>query len=60
MDALVLHARALEAGISIAPGPIFSRAGRYRNFIRLSCGFPWSPRLEGALATLGSLARSLA
>ncbi len=60
VDALVLHARALEAGISIAPGPIFSAQKRYGNFIRLSCGFPWSPRLEGALATLGSLARSLA
>jgi DNA-binding transcriptional MocR family regulator len=59
VDALVLHARALEAGISIAPGPIFSAQKRYGNFIRLSCGFPWSPRLEGALATLGSLARSL-
>lgn len=60
VDALVLHARALEAGISIAPGPIFSAQKRYGNFIRLNCGFPWSPRLEGALATLGSLARSLA
>ncbi|MCY1082702.1 aminotransferase-like domain-containing protein [Archangium lansingense] len=60
VDALVLHERALEAGISIAPGPIFSAQKRYGNFIRLSCGFPWSPRLEGALATLGSLARSLA
>ncbi|PTL83307.1 GntR family transcriptional regulator [Vitiosangium sp. GDMCC 1.1324] len=60
VDALVLHERALAAGISIAPGPIFSAQKRYGNFIRMSCGFPWSPRLEGALATLGSLARSLA
>ncbi|WP_257451364.1 aminotransferase-like domain-containing protein [Archangium lipolyticum] len=60
VDALVLHARALEAGISIAPGPIFSAQKRYGNFIRLSCGFPWSPRLEGALATLGCLARNMA
>jgi DNA-binding transcriptional MocR family regulator len=59
VDALVLHERALEAGISFAPGPIFSAQRRYGNFIRLSCGFPWSPRLEGALATLGSLARNL-
>ena len=61
VDALVLHSRALEAGISISPGPIFSaQAGRYSHFIRLSCGFPWSPRIEAAVATLGSLARSLA
>lgn len=61
VDALVLHARALEAGISVAPGPIFSaRPESYRNFIRVSCGQPWSPRIEAAMATLGSLARSLA
>lgn len=61
VDALVLHERALEAGISIAPGPIFSaQAQRYAHHIRLNCGHPWSPRIEAAMATLGSLARSLA
>jgi DNA-binding transcriptional MocR family regulator len=61
VDALALHSRALEAGISISPGPIFSaQAGRYSHFIRLSCGSPWSPRIEAAVATLGSLGRSLA
>jgi DNA-binding transcriptional MocR family regulator len=60
VDSLALHARALEAGISIAPGPIFSaRPGCYPNFIRLSCGQVWTPRIEAAMATLGSLARSL-
>jgi DNA-binding transcriptional MocR family regulator len=60
VDALILHSRALEAGISVAPGPIFSaQARRYSHFIRLSCAHPWSPRLEAAMATLGSLARSL-
>jgi DNA-binding transcriptional MocR family regulator len=60
VDALVLHERALAAGIGIAPGPIFSAQNRYGHFIRLSCGFPWSPRIEAAMATLGSLARALA
>ncbi|EPX57762.1 Transcriptional regulator, GntR family domain / Aspartate aminotransferase [Cystobacter fuscus DSM 2262] len=60
VDALVLHARALEAGISIAPGHIFSAQPRYTNCIRLNCGQAWSPRLEAAMATLGSLARTLA
>ncbi|WP_225412515.1 aminotransferase-like domain-containing protein [Stigmatella hybrida] len=61
VDSLTLHARALEAGISIAPGPIFSaQPQRYSHFIRLNCGNPWSPRIEAAVATLGSLARSLA
>ncbi len=55
-DSLLLHRRALAQGISIAPGPIFSATGRHRNFIRLSCGAPWSARLEAAIATLGKLA----
>jgi DNA-binding transcriptional MocR family regulator len=61
VDALALHSRALEAGIGIAPGPIFSaQPQRYSHFIRMSYSQPWSPRIEAAVATLGSLARSLA
>lgn len=55
-DSIALHELALEAGISIAPGPIFSATGRYRNCLRLNCAFPWSPRTEGAVAALGALA----
>ena len=56
VKALRLHQQALAVGISIAPGPIFSAKQRFKNFIRLSCGHPWSPRLEQALVTLGRLA----
>lgn len=42
--------------ISIAPGPIFSATQKYKNCIRLSCGLPWSERLEQAIHTLGDLA----
>src|SRR5690606_2674107 len=54
-DALRLHRRALADKISVAPGPIFSTSGAYRNFIRLNCGYPWSDRLEAALVRLGEL-----
>jgi DNA-binding transcriptional MocR family regulator len=57
-DAIRLHERALAEGISITPGPLFSARRGYRNYIRLSCGYPWSPRLAQALALLGRLARS--
>lgn len=57
VDALVLHARALEKKIGISPGPIFSPKGGYTNFIRLSCGHPWSERIAGAIETVGALAR---
>jgi len=58
-DALTLHHQALAAGISIAPGPIFSARQQYRNCLRLNCANPWSDKLEQALAKLGRLATGL-
>ncbi|MGJ0493163.1 PLP-dependent aminotransferase family protein [Methylobacter sp.] len=52
-DAVELAQRALAAGISIAPGPIFSATQKYRNFIRLNCACDWDERVDRALATLG-------
>jgi len=57
VDSLRLHEEALEAGISIAPGPLFSASGRYSNFMRLNCAVPWSDRVHDALRRLGRLAR---
>lgn len=59
LDALALHRHALEKGVSIAPGPLFSATGKYRNFIRLSCALPWDEKLDRALVTLGGLAAAL-
>jgi DNA-binding transcriptional MocR family regulator len=55
-SALTLHRRALERGISIAPGPIFSAKQRFSNCIRLNCGHPWSEVMDRSLRTLGKLA----
>jgi DNA-binding transcriptional MocR family regulator len=60
VDALCLYRRAREARIGIAPGPLFSASGRYRSFIRLSCGSPFGERVERALATLGRMAGEMA
>ena len=60
VDALEVHRRAIEAHISIAPGPMFSASQRYRNFIRLSVGQAWGPRHEKALREIGRMARELA
>ncbi|MBN8759603.1 MAG: GntR family transcriptional regulator [Thiobacillus sp. SCN 64-35] len=54
-DSLLLARRALEAGVSIAPGPLFSATRKYRNFIRLSCACVWDARVERALAALARL-----
>jgi DNA-binding transcriptional MocR family regulator len=58
-SALELHARGLAAGISVAPGPIFSAKQRFTSCIRVSCGYPWSDMLDRSIATLGKIARDL-
>ena len=57
-DSLELQARALERKIAIAPGPIFSVRRRFDSCLRLSCGSPWSDRLEWAVKTLGELSKA--
>lgn len=55
IDAISLSERAVAEGIGICPGPLFSATGRYRNYIRLNAGSPWSPALEQAIRRLGEL-----
>ncbi|GEJ55794.1 aminotransferase-like domain-containing protein [Anaeromyxobacter diazotrophicus] len=59
VDALELHGRALEMGVSIAPGHIFSASGAHASSLRISCGDPWSERIDGAIRLVGRLARRL-
>jgi DNA-binding transcriptional MocR family regulator len=54
-DSLELHRRALEQGISIAPGPIFSPRREFRNCVRLNYGHPWTPELDHAIRELAQL-----
>lgn len=56
VDSLSLCEEARAAGISIAPGPMFSPDGRFKNCLRLSCGFPWQDRMALALVTIARLA----
>ena len=58
-DTLVLHRQALQHGISIAPGPIFSASRGFSNCLRLNYGQEWNARSEAALRTLGQLACAL-
>lgn len=55
VDAIQFFLAALGSGISIAPGPIFSADGGFRNHVRVNYGYPWSARLDKAVATLGAL-----
>lgn len=56
--AMQLYRLAIGEGVTIAPGPLFSASGRFRNCIRLNAAF-WSAREERAIATLGRLAGAL-
>ena len=53
VNAETLFDEAIEAGISIAPGNIFSPCSCYANFIRLSHGHPWGQQTEDAIKWLG-------
>ena len=54
VDAEALFDDAIEAGISLAPGHIFSACGCYGNFLRLSYGHQWSERSDEAIRWLGA------
>lgn len=57
-DTEALYFRAMDEGISIAPGRMFSLRDRYRNCMRLSYGQRWTPFIEERLRRLGELAKS--
>jgi DNA-binding transcriptional MocR family regulator len=53
-DSLELYKHALQAGITITPGYLFSASHQYRNFIRLNAAL-WSPAAHQAVKKLGEL-----
>jgi DNA-binding transcriptional MocR family regulator len=53
VNALELHRRALEAGISIAPGPLFSARLDFGNCLRLNYGHAWTEATTRAVAAIG-------
>ncbi len=59
VDANDVFERALRKNISIAPGNLFSATGKYKNFIRLSTGYPWSEKIDTATKTLGQIVSQL-
>jgi DNA-binding transcriptional MocR family regulator len=57
-DTLSLYEEANRYGVDFVPGSLFSASGRYRNCLRLNCGYPVTPRTEAALRRLGELVRT--
>ena len=60
IDALELHRVALSHDISIAPGHLFSADHRFTHHLRLNYGHPDNAQVEGALKTLGKIAKAIA
>lgn len=59
LDALALFRMALEAGISVVPGHLFSVGSHFNNCVRLNAAY-WSRRTAPALARLAEMAHQLA
>jgi DNA-binding transcriptional MocR family regulator len=55
VDSLEAHRLALEFGITIAPGPVFSARREFGNFLRLNTGHPWTAAAERAVARLAAI-----
>jgi len=58
IDAIDVHQKALAAGFSIAPGPIFSARREFAHCLRLNYGHPWTTAGERAIKALGAIVRS--
>ena len=60
IDSMRLYRAALERGITVRPGMMFSTRNDYRHFVRLNYSYPWTAQAEAALKTLGELATAMA
>lgn len=55
VDTLSAYPLALEQGVAITPGPLFSVSGRFRNCLRIRFVHPWDTRRVEALSRLPGL-----
>ena len=55
VDTLALYEQALEKGIVLTPGRLFTAQDNYRNFLRLSYAHPWTDNRIGAFQTLAKM-----
>ena len=58
-DSIELFHKAVDAGISITPGVLFSASGKYKRCARISYGLPWDNEVEQAVKRLGQFAHEL-
>jgi DNA-binding transcriptional MocR family regulator len=59
INAFEFHQRAIELGIGVIPGGLFTTTGKYDHHIRINCAIDPSQPLQQAIQTLGELASKL-
>lgn len=47
--------RALQKNIGVTPGILFSATRRFKNYLRINCGFPWTETNQAAIETLAKI-----
>ena len=55
VDTLQAYPEALDRGVVITPGPLFSVSGQFRNCMRPSYSHPWDKRRVDALNLLSAV-----
>lgn len=55
VNAIDVFRHALDKGVSIAPGPIFSARREFRNCLRLNYGYPWTAESDRAVQKLSQV-----
>jgi len=58
VDSLILYKLALQAGITLSPGYLFSATRRYKNYIRLNAS-RWSDDINKGVLRLGEIVHKL-
>lgn len=58
VDSLILYKMALQAGITLSPGYLFSATRRYKNYIRLNAS-RWSDDINKGVIRLGEIVHKL-
>lgn len=59
LDIEALYQAAMASGVAIAPGTVFTAAGKSDSTFRICIGRQWSTRVEHDIALLGSLCRQM-
>lgn len=59
VDSLILFRRALEHKIAVLPGIICASGDTYKNCIRISCGMPYTDRIDQGIRTLATIVKGM-